>query len=103
MNNREIKSSGIIFAMFIYLAVFGIKVDVLNGDLNPSTSKCKPIPSPVVQAPPGMPAIDKIYLDDKSYVIRVLVAHINALNKHIADSTTQTAEIYNTYTKCVVQ
>ena len=103
MSNKEIKSGGLMVAMFIYLVVFGIKVDVLSGDLNPSTSQCKPIPSPIVQAAPSLPAIDKTYLDDKSYVIRVLVNHINTLNKHIADSTKQTAEIYNTYTKCVAQ
>lgn len=103
MDNKEMKTNGLLVGMFLYVLIFGIKVDTVRGSTEPVVSKCKPIPAPIIEAPPSIPTIEKDYLDDKTYVIRVLVNHINSLNKHIADTSKQTTEIYNTYTKCVVK
>lgn len=102
MENKDSKTNGILVGMFLYVLIFGIKVDTNNGVVTQVDSTCEPITAPVIEPPPNIPIIQKEYLTDKTYVIRVLVNHINSLNKHISQTTKQTTEIYNTYTKCVV-
>lgn len=93
------KTNGMLAALILYMVVFGIKVDTGQ---SATATHCKPIAAPLMEPTPAIPLIGKEHINDKTYVVRVLVNHINLLNKQIAARDKQTSDIYNTYTKCVV-
>ena len=82
-----------------YIAFFGIRIDI--GDTN-TTNKCKQIEAPVLLSPVNVPVIDKSNIENKEYVIKVLIKHIKDQNNYINKTNIQTTEIYNSYKSCVI-
>ena len=103
MDNTPMKTNGILIALLLYICFFGVKVNFDAKALTAPVSNCKTIDVPKLGAPPAMPVIDKEYLDDKSYIIRILINHINVLNKYAEDNASQANLVYNAYTKCITQ
>ena len=97
------KTNGIIIALLLYISFFGVKVNFDTEALTVSASNCKAIEVPKLGAPPVMPVIDKEHLGDKSYIIRVLINHINDLNKYATDNASQANLVYNAYTNCITE
>lgn len=97
------KSNGLVVLILIYIAFFGIKIDMGIVNENSGMSKCKPIDAPVLKSPPAVPVIDKVDLENKDYVIRILIKHIKNQNTYITDSNIQASKLYNTYTKCAIE
>lgn len=103
MDNTPMKTNGILIALLLYICFFGVKVNFDTKALTAPVTSCKTIDVPKLGTPPAMPVIDKEYLDDKSYIIRVLINHINVLNKYAADNASQANLVYNAYTKCITE
>lgn len=97
------KTNGILIALLLYISFFGVKVNFDTEALTIPASNCKTIDVPKLGTPPIMPVIDKEHLSDKSYIIRVLISHINDLNKYAADNASQANLVYNAYTKCITE
>lgn len=97
------KNNGILLLILAYIAFFGIRVDVGDALAPSPLAACKPIAAPVITSPPNIPDMDTGSLENKDYVIRVLIKHIKNQNMYITTSNVQTSRIYNTYTECVVK
>ena len=93
----------LVLLMLAYIAFFGVSVNLKEDTHVPAMAKCKPIPAPTLQTPPTIPIIDKANLENKDYVIRVLIKHIQKQNTFIDNSNKEVTKIYNSYTSCTVK
>lgn len=93
----------LVLLIFGYIAFFGVSVNLKGETSTAPMSQCKPIPAPILQTPPTIPIIDKDKLENKDYVIRVLIKHIQKQNTFIDGSNKEVTKIYNSYTACVVK
>lgn len=94
----------LLIMVLIYIAFFGINIKLDEGAPEVTNlSKCKPIPAPTLQVPPTLPIIDKANLENKDYIIRLLIKHAREQNVFIDGSNKEVTKIYNAYTECVVR
>lgn len=100
MENRMAGINGIIFIFFIYVVVFGIKVNIGEDTVITNRVNCKPV-KVIVSKPPQMPIFKKENLNDKNYVIRILVNHITTLNDYIVKTNKDMNLSIIEYDKCI--
>lgn len=93
----------LLIMVLAYIAFFGVSVNLTGTPETTTMSQCKPIPAPVLQTPPTVPIIDKANLENKEYVIRVLIKHIREQNLFIDSTNKEVSKIYNSYTACAVK
>lgn len=99
--SSTVKSNGLLIGILLYIVMFGLNVNLGDTHNSVRDPSCVVIEASVIDPPPTMPIIQKEYLDNKTYVIRVLINHINALNRHIAISNKNTNNTVDKYNKCV--
>lgn len=86
--------------LLMYLATFGVQVKndpLLGSRVTTNCAKLKIMP---IRAPNTIPIIDKGMLENKDYVIRVLIKHIKSQNEHIIESNDRITNITGVYNKC---
>ena len=99
--SNAVKSNGLLIAVMLYVIAFGLDVNLGESSSVTRNPNCVTIASSVIDPPPTMPLIQKEHLDDKTYVIKVLINHINALNRHIMASSKSANDVVDKYNKCV--
>lgn len=85
----------------MYVIIFGLKVNLGGSSNHPLDPSCIPIVTSVIDPPPTLPLIQKEHLDNRTYVIKVLINHINALNLYIESSNKNSNDAVDKYNKCV--
>ena len=93
------KNNSIIVILLLYLAIFGISIKESNHTNNENT--CEVIMQPKILQPKPLPNVSKEHIDNKEYIIRMLIKHINSQNEHITTTNKQLNEIYQSYMSCI--
>lgn len=84
----------------MYLSVFGITVKMDNKATSQLTNKCSVLKTPTLQSSVNFPIIEKEMMEDKEYVIRVLIKHIRDQNKQMVLNNSKINEVFVEYAKC---
>lgn len=99
--SKTVKSNGLLIAAMLYVIVFGLNVNIGESSNVAHNPNCVAIETSVIDPPPTIPLIQKEHLSDKTYVIKVLINHINALNRYITASSKNVNDVVDKYNKCV--
>lgn len=101
MSSNPVKSNGLLIAILVYLMIFGVKINIGGSTSLARNPDCIPIEASIIDPAPTLPIIPKEHLSNKTYVIKVLINHINALNAYIETSNKSSNNVLNKYNECV--